>query len=98
MNIKEAQRLVEEDLEQLSREQNSVECVVLEDETIEKSWGWVFFYQSKAYVESGDELDMLAGNAPIIVNKYTGTLMHAGTAHDIAYYVQEYEACLFGAK
>lgn len=98
MNIKEAQRLVEEDLEQLSRELHSVDCVVLENKTIEKPWGWVFFYQSRAYVESGDEFEMLVGNAPIIVNRKTGTLMHTGTAHEVGYYLQEYETILFGTN
>lgn len=96
MNKKEALHLIEEELEQMSREHISVEFVLLNDETIEKSWGWVFFYQSKSYEESGDKLEMLAGNAPIIVNRHTRTLMHTGTAHDIAHYVQEYEASLFG--
>lgn len=80
MNKKEAQHLVEEELERLKIEQDSIDCVVLEDETIENPWSWMFLYQSKAYVESGDDIEMLAGNAPIIVNRYTGELVHTGTA------------------
>jgi hypothetical protein len=98
MNRKEAQHLVEDELERIKSNQDSVDYVVLEDETIEKPWGWVFFYQSKAYVEYGDDIEMLAGNAPIIVNRYTGELVHTGTAYDIEHYLQEYDAGFPGGK
>jgi len=98
MNRKEAQRLVEDELERINSNQDAADCVVLADETIEMPWGWVFFYQSKAYVESGDDVEMLAGNAPIIVNRYTGELVHTGTAYDIEHYLQEYEAGLPGVN
>ncbi len=37
---------------------------------------------------------MLAGNAPYIVNKHSGQLQVTGTAHDIEYYIDEYEQSL----
>lgn len=92
MNREEAQRLVEEALDRMM----VGDCVVLEDETIERSWGWVFFYQSRAFVESGDDAEMLAGNSPVIVNRYTGELVYTGTAYDIEEYLQEYETGLSG--
>lgn len=98
MNKKEAQHLVEKELKRLKSEQDSIDCVVLEDETLEKPWGWVFFYQSKAYVETGDDTEMLAGNAPIIVNRYSGELMHTGTSYDVVHYLREYEEGLPGVK
>ena len=67
---------------------------VLEEETIEKQWGWVFFYQAKSYIETGDFREMLGGNAPIIVNRNTGELFHTGTAHEVEHYISEYEAKL----
>ena len=69
----------------------SAKCVILEDETIEKEWGWVFFFQSKEYLISNDGLDMLAGNAPFLVNRYTGEITQAGTAHPVEYYIGVYE-------
>lgn len=92
MNRKEAQMLVEDELNNSNSEADSVECVVLGDETIEKEWGWVFFYQSKAFVESGDFRDMLGGNAPIIVDRNTGSLIYTGTSYDIEHYIKEYES------
>ena len=45
------------------------DLVLLFDSTIEFELGWVFFYQSKAFVETGDIGEMLGGNAPIIGSK-----------------------------
>ncbi len=67
------------------------ECVLLDEETIEKDWGWVFFYQSREYLEGGDELSALAGNAPYIVNRHDGSLHETGTAQPVEYYIEAYE-------
>ena len=94
MNKEEAQKLVEVEIEKTKDKYNPINCAVLENETIEKEWGWIFFYQSKAYLESGDFRDMLGGNAPIIVNRSTGILSETGTAFDIEHYIIEYESTL----
>ena len=65
--------------------------VVMEECTIEKEWGWVFFYQSSEYLESGDPDSQLAGNAPYVVNKQNGELYSTGTALPIEEYIDEYE-------
>lgn len=88
MDKPEAIRLVEKELVKLNP---SVECIIQHGETIEKPWGWVFFYQSKAFVNSGDFRDMLCGNAPLIVNRSSGEVVLTGTAHDIEHYIKEYE-------
>lgn len=91
LNETEARRVI---LEKISIDGNSVELAIIDDETLEKEWGWVFFYQSKKYMETGDLRDMLAGNAPYIVNKYTGEVVETGTAYDINHYIHEYEESL----
>ena len=90
-----AKELVAKELEIKNQNHNDdLELVVLDEETIEKEWGWVFFYQNKKYLESGDFRDMVGGNASYIVNKYTGELIVTGTAHEIEYYIEEYESTL----
>ncbi len=89
MNKSEAQYLIEEVLSN-----NGIECLILEDETIEKEWGWVFFYQSKKYIETGDFKEMLAGNAPYIINRSTGIITSTGSAYPIEDYIQAYEESL----
>lgn len=72
--------------------------MVLDNETIEKEWGWVFFYQNKKYLDTGDFRFMLGGNAPYIVNKYTGVIVVTGTAQDIEHYIEEYERTLLNIR
>ena len=68
--------------------------IVIDNETIEKEWGWVFFYDTSEYVKTGDSDDGLVGNAPYIINKNTGEIIETGTAYDIDYYIREYESKL----
>jgi hypothetical protein len=65
--------------------------VIVESATIEKAWGWVFFYQSRRFLETGDDSSQLLGNAPIIVNAHTGIAANTGTAYPIEDYIAEYE-------
>jgi hypothetical protein len=67
------------------------EIVILDDATIEREWGWVFFYTSKRWQETKDIRYALAGNAPIIINKSTGKLFETGTAYPVEHYIQAYE-------
>jgi hypothetical protein len=71
---------------------DTVELAIMDSETIEKEYGWVFFYQSKEFLKTGNDVYALLGNAPYIVNKYTGELIETGTANPIEDYITEYEA------
>ena len=94
MDRKAAQALVERELGQNLDSQENSGVAVLEEETIEHEWGWVFFYQSKEYIKTRDFRDALAGNAPYIVNRNNGQIKATGTAHPIEHYIQEYEQSL----
>jgi hypothetical protein len=69
------------------------ELVILDDETIERPWGWVFFYTSRGWRDD-DSRYAVGGNAPIIVNRFDGTLQSTGTACPPEYYISAYEADL----
>jgi hypothetical protein len=66
-------------------------AIIVDNATIEKDWGWVFFYQSRQFLDTGDFSSRLLGNAPIIVNGRTGVAAHTGTAYPIEHYITEYE-------
>ena len=66
------------------------EIALLHNETKEFDLGWVFFYQSQKFIVSGDYKDMIAGNAPLIVNKYDGNISITGTAYPIEKYIDDY--------
>jgi len=56
------------------------EWIIVEAETIERDFGWVFFYNSKRFIETGDFIYRLAGNGPVIFNKHTGAVEFYGSA------------------
>ena len=53
-------------------------------------FGWVFFYQSKNYLKTGNISWILAGNAPFIVCHETGAVHVLGTAYPADVYIKEY--------
>lgn len=55
--------------------------------TIERSFGWVFFYAA----DPGRTKDELAGNGPIIIDRKSGTLLECGSAQHPDVYIEEYE-------
>src|SRR5687767_12345676 len=77
-------------LDCLSKE-GDVQLVLKLDKTIEKGFGWVFFYNSKQFIESGDFSDRLIGTSPIIVDRQDGSLHETGTAFPIEVYMSRYE-------
>ena len=67
------------------------EYIIVEDQVVEMPWGWIFIYNSRQFIETGDDQYHLMGNAPIFINRETGQIHHTGTANDVNYYIAEYE-------
>ena len=70
------------------------EAIVLDDLTMDRPYGWVFFYQARRFVETRDPMQQLGGNAPIIINRFTHELRCTGTDRPVEHYLAEYEATL----
>jgi hypothetical protein len=68
----EALELVSNHLD--GKSSDDVQYVVVDESTIEKPFGWIFFYQSKKFLETGIFMHRLAGNGPVFVNKVTGEI------------------------
>ncbi len=66
------------------------ELVLIDQHTIERPFGWVFFYDAKRHVETGDFRYALAGNAPIVVTNTDGRIHETGTAYPLEHYLKEY--------
>jgi len=64
--------------------------VVVDEHTIEKPFGWVFFYNSKKFVETGIFQYRLAGNGPVIVNKFSGDVEFHGSAESLEEIIEDY--------
>jgi hypothetical protein len=65
--------------------------LVMDEQTIETDWGWVFFYNTERYLQTRDTRYALFGNAPFTVNRHTGEVRVTGTAHPIEHYIRKYE-------
>jgi hypothetical protein len=82
----EAERIAAAVVAEKSR--GGVECVLVAEHTREEPFGWVFFYQSVAFLRSGETRNRLAGNSPLVVFRDTGEVRATGTAHPLDYYLE----------
>ena len=73
-----------------AKESAGLEFVLLDDATIEEEFGWVFFYDSKRHVESGDYRDVVVGNAPIVITRADGCIHETGTAFPVEHYLEKF--------
>jgi Immunity protein 35 len=85
----EALKIVQEHISKL-QEGRSYQLAVMHDRTREEDFGWVFFYNTRQFIETGDWQWSLGGNAPLIVDRRTGELHVTGTAYPIEHYIAEY--------
>ncbi len=67
------------------------EVVIVDDATIERPWGWVFFYTSKLWLETQNFSYALAGNAPLLIDGRTGASHFLGTARPVEIYLLAFE-------
>jgi hypothetical protein len=77
LKVDEARKLAQEQIDSITAS-TGVECVLLERST-ETEKGWVFFYNSKEFIETGHISFALAGNGPLLVAP-DGTVRHLGSA------------------
>ena len=52
---------------------------IIEKRTIQKPYGWIFFYNSNRYLETLSPLEALGGNGPIVVKRADGNLHQLGS-------------------
>lgn len=65
---------------------------IQDQSTLRLSFGWIFLYQSAEYMESGDYSTMISGNAPLLVDRFTGALWITGTEERPNSYAENYAA------
>ena len=66
--------------------------VIVEHATLEKEYGWIFFYNSRKYLETKNERYLLYGGGPIVVEKADGSIHELGSAGGAKYQIELYEA------
>ena len=77
----------------IADKQREIGCdlILLDEHTMERDFGWVFFYDSKQHVDTGDFRFGLVGNAPIVVARADGQLHETGTAFPVEHYLKDFE-------
>lgn len=63
---------------------------LFDDPIAEGDYGWLFAYQSEDFFKSGNPADMLAGNAPLLIDRQTGAIFECGTAAPIEIYISNF--------
>ena len=58
-----------------------IELVIIDEETIVKPYGWVFFFTSKQWLETEDVNYAIGGNGPVVV-RHNGTCDRLSSAGD----------------
>jgi Immunity protein 35 len=66
------------------------EIVVMDDATEEKTYGWVFHYTSRRYLETRNPLHGLAGGGPIVV-EHSGRVTRLGSRQSPDRAIAEFE-------
>ena len=74
----------------LSGGAEDTDSVIMRAATLEYDFGWVFFYNSREYLETKDDEHMLVGNAPLIFEKTTGRIVETGTAEPVETYIDAF--------
>jgi len=64
------------------------ECVLVDSATQDTSSAFVFYYNTKAFLDTGNSRHALAGNGPLIVTKADGQLHACGSAERIEHYLE----------
>jgi Immunity protein 35 len=63
--------------------------LILDDATIERDWGWVFFYDSKLHHDTRDFQYAVAGNAPLVVRRSDGAVLATCTHKPVEGFVSD---------
>ncbi|GAB2870771.1 hypothetical protein GCM10027093_03100 [Paraburkholderia jirisanensis] len=69
------------------------DTAIICDATREFDVGWVFFYQSSRFLETGDIQHSLTGNAPLFVSRQDGQAVFISYQRPIAESIDAYRAC-----
>jgi Immunity protein 35 len=87
-----AKHKVQEIISRYKLSDESGGAVIIDEATIEKDYGWIFFYQSKKFIETQDMEYMLFGNLPFVVEKSDGSITKIRISFPMEDSIKEYEA------
>ena len=74
-----------------SKMRDGTDLVVREDRTLEKPFGWVVFWDSRTFVETGDPQLAAIGNGPLIIDRVDGSVHPTGSTRPLERFFERYE-------
>jgi hypothetical protein len=77
---------------EVDRLPGTIQCVLVEKATEEIDIGWVFFYTSARYIETGDFRDVPIGGGPLFVDRRDGSLHHCYSGEPWEDAIERYRA------
>ncbi|HEY3333215.1 MAG TPA: YrhB domain-containing protein [Capsulimonadaceae bacterium] len=80
MLTKDEARVIAQRFVSKATDEGIIEYIIVDSETIEKAYAWVFSYDSKLFLETEDFRYAIAGNGPLVVDKFSGHLFVLGSA------------------
>ena len=66
-------------------------CIILTEHTIEKPYCFIFFYNNRLFIETGNISYSLAGNSPLFISKLDGSISRYMTALSIEGMIDQHE-------
>jgi hypothetical protein len=91
LTLEEAKTIAEDKLNSMPVLGDVGGLTIIDNATIEKPYAWIFFYNSKQFIETGNIMDALGGNAPLFISKFTGHIATFATGQSIDKMIDEYE-------
>jgi hypothetical protein len=74
------------------------DLVIRKERTMERGFGWVFFYGSQRRISEGRPTYELVGAGAILVDKRSGLVRQLPTAMPTDFYIRRYEAEVSSAE
>ena len=78
-----------------SAKKSGLDYVIIEKLIVEKDFAWVFPFNTREYVETGNIKKIALGISPVVINRQSGAVV-AVPHMPIANFLEQYEAKLKG--
>lgn len=90
IDIRTARAIAEERIHVIGKEIGK-DLAIVESGTRAFEGGWVFCYNTRTFLETGEYRSSLAGNAPLIISSRDGAMCETGTALPVEVYIAEFQ-------
>jgi len=82
--------IIEAKLKSMESESSGA-IIIVDEHTIEDERYFIFFYDSKKYIETDDYSSALLGNIPILIDRITSEMYYTGATEEMGYYISQFE-------